>query len=148
MLTCSRRHFHHLLSLQQIAFFMPEKSPSIFIFSRELEIIREQERAKKKAKVMQYSSRHSRFGGAFVVSNMKSISEREVITHRPVKDLKEISFDKNKVPKKKPKNRKPLTETEYTRRSTLSIRLFLKDFCIQFIEHCYNPLMSAVKVNF
>lgn len=112
---------------------------------RELEIIREQERAKKKAKVMQYSSRHSRFGGAFVVSNMKSISEREVITHRPVKDLKEISFDKNKVPKKKPKNRKPLTETEYTRRSTLSIRLFLKDFCIQFIEHCYNPLMSAVK---
>ena len=31
-------------------------------------------------------------------------------------------------------------------RSTLSIRLFLKEFCILFVENCYNPLMHAVKV--
>ena len=31
------------------------------------------------------------------------------------------------------------------RRSTLSIRMFLKEFCVQFLENCYNPLMAAVK---
>ena len=108
--------------------------------------MREAEKAKKKAAVMKYSSRHSKFGGSFVVSNVKSISDREVIAYKPVSDVRQLSFDKNKVPKKKPKNRKPLTETEYTRRSTLSIRVFLKEFCIQFLENCYNPLMSAVKV--
>ena len=32
-------------------------------------------------------------------------------------------------------------------RSTLSIRLFLKEFCILFVENCYNSLMHAVKVS-
>ncbi len=34
-------------------------------------------------------------------------------------------------PKKKPKNRRPLVGQDASRRSTLSIRMFLKNFCIQ-----------------
>ena len=36
---------------------------------------------------------------------------------------------------------------EHTRRSTLSIRVCMKDFCVEFIKKCYNPLMRAVKVS-
>jgi hypothetical protein len=78
---------------------------------------------------------------------MKSISDREVIYHKPLKDVNEMTFDITKKPKKKPKNRQPIKGQEVSRRSTLSIRLGLKEFCTQFLENCYNPLMYAVKVN-
>ena len=92
--------------------------------------------------------RHSRFGGTFVVHNMKSISDKEVIYHKPLKDVNEMTFDTTKKPKKKAKNRAPIKGQEVSRRSTLSIRLGLKEFCVQFLENCYNPLMYAVKVNY
>lgn len=90
--------------------------------------------------------RHSRFGGTYVVQNMKSISDRDVIFHKNQKDVSNLTFDINKKPKKRPKNRQPIKDQEVTRRSTLSIRLGLKEFCTQFLESCYNPLMYAVKV--
>ena len=61
----------------------------------------------------------------------------------PANDLK---FDDNKRRRKRPKNRKVIVDPDPSRRSTLSIRLFLKEFCVQFLEHCYNPLMRSVKV--
>ena len=93
-----------------------------------------------------YFNRHSRFGGTFVVKNFKSISENDMIYHKNERDTSRIELDAYKKAKKKPKNRKPLTDREVKRRSTLSIRLGLKEFCIQFLENCYNPLMYAVKV--
>lgn len=81
-----------------------------------------------------------------MVQNMKSISDRDVIFHKNQKDVSNLTFDINKKPKKKAKNRQPIKEQEVTRRSTLSIRLGLKEFCVQFLESCYNPLMYAVKV--
>ncbi len=65
--------------------------------SRELAIVREQEKAQKKAAQMKYNSRHSRFGGTYVVANMKSISERDVIFHNSVSKVKDMTFDQNKV---------------------------------------------------
>ncbi|XP_038077743.1 protein timeless homolog isoform X2 [Patiria miniata] len=112
---------------------------------QELEMIRQQELAEKRAKVMATSARHSRFGGTFCVKNMKSISDRDIIYHAAIQNSNNITFDNKKEPKKKPKNRMPMKDTSITRRSTLSIRLFLKEFCILFIENCYNPLMHAVK---
>ena len=92
--------------------------------------------------------RHSRFGGTYVVKNMKSISENDVIYHKSqATDASKITLDMNKKPKKKAKNRKPIIEKDLVRRSTLSIRLSLKEFCVQFLENCYNPLMYAVKVS-
>ena len=78
---------------------------------------------------------------------MKSISERDVIFHRRLGNVKDITFDHNKPKKKRPKNRAPITAVELTRRSTLSIRVFLREFCVQLLENCYNPLMYAVKVS-
>ncbi|KAH3702538.1 hypothetical protein DPMN_077562, partial [Dreissena polymorpha] len=112
---------------------------------RELEMVREQEKLQKKANIMKHSTRHSRFGGTFVVKNFKSISENDLIYHKSKCDVDDINLDANKRPKKKAKNRKPLIDREVKRRSTLSIRLGLKEFCVQFLENCYNPLMYAVK---
>ena len=33
------------------------------------------------------------------------------------------------------------------RRSTLAIRLFLKEFCVEFLHGAYNNLMSVVRDN-
>ncbi|XP_033732500.1 protein timeless homolog isoform X2 [Pecten maximus] len=112
---------------------------------RELEMIREQERVRKVSDHKKFSTRHSRFGGTYVVKNMKSISERDVIFHKAQHDVSNLSFDVNKKPKKIAKNRQPIKDKDLVRRSTLSIRLGLKEFCVQFLENCYNPLMYAVK---
>ena len=80
------------------------------------------------------------------MKNFKSISDNDLIYHKSHGDVSKINLDTNKKPKKKPKNRKPIIDREVKRRSTLSIRLGLKEFCIQFLENCYNPLMYAVKV--
>ncbi|XP_052803681.1 protein timeless homolog isoform X2 [Mya arenaria] len=112
---------------------------------RELEQAREQEKLEKKAHQMKVSSRHPRFGGTFVVKNFKSISENDLIYHKSKCEPGNINLDQNKRPKKKAKNRKPIIDREVKRRSTLSIRLGLREFCIQFLENCYNPLMYAVK---
>ncbi|KAK2149955.1 hypothetical protein LSH36_429g01017, partial [Paralvinella palmiformis] len=113
---------------------------------RELVMKRQQEQAERRAAILKQSTRHSRFGGTFTVKNMKSISDKEVIYHSSLGKVKDITFDHNKRVRKRPKNRQAITEKNLTRRSTLSIRLFLKEFCIQFLENCYNPLMAAIKV--
>ncbi|ESP02893.1 hypothetical protein LOTGIDRAFT_230391 [Lottia gigantea] len=114
---------------------------------RELEMIREQERAKRRAEFLKQSSRHSRFGGTYVVKNLKSISEREMIYHKAKGDVEAITLNDKKRRTKIAKNRQPIKNTEVCRRSTLSIRLCLKEFCVQFLENCYNPIMFAVKDN-
>ncbi|KAF6034912.1 TIMELESS [Bugula neritina] len=76
---------------------------------------------------------------------MKSISDKDVIYHKPLSEVKQHSFDVGKKSRKTPKNRQPIEGEEVTRRSTLSIRVCLKEFCVEFIKNCYNPLMRAVK---
>ena len=92
--------------------------------------------------------RHSRFGGTYCVNSVKSISDRPLIYHNSLAKLATLDFDRTKRGFKRPKNRKPLTDQEFTRRSTLSIRLFLKEFCLGFLDNSYNTLMAAVKVSF
>ncbi|KAA0201056.1 hypothetical protein HAZT_HAZT005746 [Hyalella azteca] len=94
-----------------------------------------------------YNARHSRFGGTFCIQNMKSISDRDVIAHKPLADVCALDFDQNKRGKKIPKNRAPLPDSSTTRRSTLAIRLFLQEFCVEFLNGAYNNLMSIVKDN-
>ena len=110
-----------------------------------------------------------------MLKGTKSLSDNnDMIYHRPLANAKDHSFDSGKRFKKKPKNRKPIhgmtieyvcdvccfttseiigidgltvaSGDEYVRRSALSIRVCLKEFCIEFIKSCYNPLMRAVKV--
>ena len=92
------------------------------------------------------SSRHSRFGGTFTLSNVKSISDRNVIYHRPLTSMDNIDFQKEKKPKRVAKNKR-VTSEDVKRRSTLAIRLFLKEFCVEFLHGAYNNLMSVVRDN-
>ena len=46
-----------------------------------------------------------------------------------------LNFDKEKRPKKLPKNKRMPDDPDATkRRSTLAIRLFLKEFCVEFLH--------------
>ncbi|XP_019613543.1 PREDICTED: protein timeless homolog [Branchiostoma belcheri] len=113
----------------------------------ELQTTRQRELADRQARIRALGTRHSRFGGTFVVQGMKSISDKDLIYHQPLKEISQVSFDREKNPKRKPKNRQPMKDGDGTRRSTLSIRLFLKQFCEDFLENCYNGLMRTVKDN-
>ncbi len=94
------------------------------------------------------SSRHSRFGGTFTLANVKSISEKSMIYHRPLTSMDNIDFHKEKRPKKVARNKRMPGDSEATkRRSTLAIRLFLKEFCVEFLHGAYNNLMSVVRDN-
>ncbi|XP_076324577.1 protein timeless homolog isoform X2 [Tachypleus tridentatus] len=114
---------------------------------KELMNIRDQEKAEKKVNQLKLSGRHSRFGGTFCVRNVKSVSDRDLICHRILADNQFLDFDQGKAFRKKPKNRRPQQDFDVTRRSTLSIRLFLRDFCVEFLNSAYNSLMSSVKDN-
>jgi hypothetical protein len=47
---------------------------------------------------------------------------------------------------KRPKNRLPMKDGGLQRRSAFSVRLFLKEFCVEFLNGAYNTLMYHVKV--
>lgn len=40
----------------------------------------------------------------------------------------------------------PLKETNIERKSAFSVRLFLKEFCVEFLHGAYNTLMKHVRV--
>ncbi|XP_017771147.1 PREDICTED: protein timeless homolog [Nicrophorus vespilloides] len=112
----------------------------------ELLAIRHRENNQKANKVKKFSgARHSRFGGTFVVKTMKSISENELICHKPLDKMDALKFDVNKTMSKIPKNRLPVQEQNAERRSAFSIRLFLKEFCVEFLKGAYNTMMYHVK---
>lgn len=78
---------------------------------------------------------------------MKSISDNELIYHKPLNRLDALNFDVEKKKPKTPKNRLPVRSSTSERRSAFSIRLFLKEFCIEFLNGAYNTLMYHVKDN-
>jgi timeless len=49
---------------------------------------------------------------------------------------------------KTPKNRRADNIDVQERRSAYSIRLFLKELCVEFINGAYNAVMYHVKVGF
>ncbi|XP_050343206.1 protein timeless homolog [Nymphalis io] len=114
---------------------------------QELLTMRMTETKERMNKVKMYSStRHSRFGGTYVVRNMKSISENELISFKPLNKISGFDFNGSKKSKLvKPKNRRPTESGMLERRSAFAIRLFLKEFCIEFLNSSYNPLMHYVK---
>lgn len=112
----------------------------------DLVAILRRENCEKEARMKKLaSSRSSIFHGTFCVKDLKSISDRELIVHRQVPDVNEVEFNRDKKAKRKPKNKTPMTCPDGTRRSTLSIRLMLKEFCLQLLNGAYNSLMHVVK---
>ncbi|EEZ99220.1 protein timeless homolog isoform X1 [Tribolium castaneum] len=114
----------------------------------ELLAIRHRETNQKQQKIKLYNgARHSRFGGTYVLKSMKSISDNELIYHKPLNKLEALNFDADKRKPKTPKNRMPVQSSTFERRSAFSIRLFLKEFCVEFLNGAYNTLMYHVKDN-
>ncbi|XP_076967171.1 protein timeless homolog isoform X2 [Tamandua tetradactyla] len=111
----------------------------------ELEILRQRELAEKKTRALQRGNRHSRFGGSYIVQGLKSIGERDLIFHKGLHNLRNYSSDLGKQPRRVPKRHQSARELSTQRRSALNVRLFLRDFCSEFLENCYNRLMGSVK---
>ncbi|XP_035244175.1 protein timeless homolog [Anguilla anguilla] len=112
---------------------------------QELEALRQKELAAKRTRNFQRGTRHSRFGGSYVVQGLKSIGENDVIYHRGLHNFKNYTHDMGKAVRRVPKRQMRARDREGQRRSALSVRLFLREFCIDFLENCYNRLMYLVK---
>uniref|UniRef100_A0A4W6F342 Timeless circadian clock n=1 Tax=Lates calcarifer TaxID=8187 RepID=A0A4W6F342_LATCA len=113
--------------------------------SQELEALRQREQAAKRSRTLQRGTRHSRFGGSYVVQGLKSIGDRDVIYHRNLHNFKNYSHDTGKEVRRVPKRNRQAKECKDKRRSALNVRLFLREFCVDFLENCYNHLMYLVK---
>ncbi|KAJ3603409.1 hypothetical protein NHX12_031151 [Muraenolepis orangiensis] len=97
----------------------------------ELEVLRQKEQAEKRSRTLQRGTRHSRFGGSYVIAGLKS--------------FKNYTHDSGKAVRRVPKRNRQARECEDKRRSALNVRLFLREFCVDFLENCYNHLMYLVK---
>ncbi|KAG6441528.1 hypothetical protein O3G_MSEX001806 [Manduca sexta] len=153
-----KQYFMHILEI--ISHLLREQNPSSLADAalqrsvdeklrdeQELLSLRTMETKNRLNKVKQYSAtRHSRFGGTYVVQNMKSLSDNELISFKPLTNISHLDFSGSKKTKLvKPKNRRPVESGFLERRSAFAIRLFLKEFCIEFLNGSYNPLMHYVK---
>ncbi|KAM7422367.1 hypothetical protein PAMA_010430 [Pampus argenteus] len=113
--------------------------------SQELETLRQKEHAEKRSRTLQRGTRHSRFGGSFVVQGLKSIADKDVIYHRNIHNFKNYTHDVGKAVRRVPRRNRQAQECKDKRRSALNVRLFLREFCVDFLENCYNRLMYIVK---
>ncbi|XP_060898705.1 protein timeless homolog [Labrus mixtus] len=113
--------------------------------SQELEALRQKELAEKHSRTLQRGTRHSRFGGSYVVRGLKSIGDKDVIYHRNLHNFKNYTHDTGKAVRRVPKRNRQAQEGKDKRRSALNVRLLLREFCVDFLENCYNHLMYLVK---
>lgn len=111
----------------------------------ELELLRRKELAAKRCRNLQRGNRHSCFRGSYVIEGLKSIGEKDVIFHQGLHNFKNYSHDVGKGVRRVPKRKQIAQDLERQRRSALNVRLFLREFCIDFLENCYNRLMYLVK---
>lgn len=86
---------------------------------QELVMARKRERIKQMVKPP--TGRHSRFGGTYVMQNVKSISDRDIICHKPLDRAVAMDFNSDKH-KQKRSFRVAKDEETIERRSALSIR--------------------------
>ncbi|KAK7576619.1 hypothetical protein V9T40_012905 [Parthenolecanium corni] len=100
-----------------------------------------EEKQKRKSLIM---SRHPRFSGTYVVKGVKSIGDNDLVVQSL--DCKvALTFDRNKRKLKTPKNRQPMQTQTTERRSAFSVRVLMKEFCIEFLNGAYNGFMHYVR---
>nr|WJN01327.1 timeout protein [Pachycrepoideus vindemmiae] len=150
---------YHVQILEIIAFMLQGQNPARLAKvgaqrtehekqaeEQRLLLMRKKEQTEKLAKMKKYAgSRHSRFGGIYVVQNMKAIGDNEMICHKPYQKIEDLDFSVTKQKTKKRKNKNELMSLGEERVSALSVRLFLKEFCVEFLNGAYNPVMRYVR---
>ncbi|XP_029159250.1 protein timeless homolog [Nylanderia fulva] len=108
--------------------------------------LRKKELNEKMDKIKKYAgSRHSRFGGTYIVQNMKAIGENQMICHKPYQKIETLEFGHNKKRVKQRKDKVSIQDAKVERTSVLSVRLFLKEFCVEFLSGAYNPVMKFAR---
>ena len=114
------------------------------------EILNSEKRAKIKSQ-----HTYNRFKeSTYVVKNLKSLSDQDLIYHKTPEDVTKITLDTNKAATRRTKRRQLLEEDSVysskgqpLHRSALKIRNLLKNFCSSFISSCYNSFMKCVRAN-
>lgn len=109
---------------------------------QELLAARRRENARRQARPP--SGRHSRFGGTYVIRNMKSVSDRDIICHQALQRVSAIDFDREKQAQKR-SHRHIKEEAQVTRRSAFTVRLCLREYCIEVLRSAYNTLVRQVR---
>ncbi|KAM0735754.1 Protein timeless-like protein [Formica fusca] len=108
--------------------------------------LRKKELHEKIDKIKKYAgSRHSRFGGTYIVRNMKATGENQMICHKPYQKIETLEFGHNKKRVKRRKDKMGVQDAKVERTSVLSVRLFLKEFCVEFLSGAYNPVMKFAR---
>ncbi|CAK9795773.1 Protein timeless homolog [Anthophora quadrimaculata] len=104
------------------------------------------EKQEKMERVRKYASaRHSHFGGTYVVQNMKAIGENQLLCHKPYQKIEALNFSQDKKKMARPKNKRAMSDPRCERTSTLSVRLALKEFCVEYLNAAYNPVMKYTR---
>lgn len=116
-----------------------------FKIDKELEQLKMKEDLQKQKKLTMKNSRHSRFGGTFVVQGKKSITEKDLIYHKNIKKIKDLSFDDEKTIRRHTRLDAIAEDTASKRLSTAQTRNCLKELAKKFLDVCYNPLMKKAK---
>ncbi|XP_037810211.1 protein timeless homolog, partial [Lucilia sericata] len=110
----------------------------------EQELLAARRREKQRLASKPAAGRHSRFGGTFVIRNLKSVSDRDIICHQPLERVTSIDFDREKQQQKR-SHRHIREEGQITRRSAFSVRLCLREYCIEILRSAYNTLVRQVR---
>ncbi|XP_046806289.1 protein timeless homolog [Lucilia cuprina] len=110
----------------------------------EQELLAARRREKQRLASKPAAGRHSRFGGTFVIRNLKSVSDRDIICHQPLERVTSIDFDREKQQQKR-SHRHVREEGQITRRSAFSVRLCLREYCIEILRSAYNTLVRQVR---
>ena len=87
----------------------------------EQELLAARRREKQRLATKPAAGRHSRFGGTYVIRNLKSVSDRDIICHQPLERVASIDFDREKQTQKR-SFRHVREEGQVTRRSAFSVR--------------------------
>ncbi|KAJ6222403.1 hypothetical protein RDWZM_000948 [Blomia tropicalis] len=125
---------------------------------KEIADARSRDRQKSEELMAKYRSNVSRFARpTFVVKNMKSISDRDMICHQLYTNPEvEIDLNKNKSTKARPRNRRPMQDSADNsdaygvariHRTNRKLRLILNEFCCKFLSECFNTFMNTVRTN-
>ena len=84
--------------------------------------------------------RHSRFGGTYVLANIKSVSDKDIICHQSLSRAIAMDFDREKTNQKR--SHRIVKENEkLERRSAFSVRLI--DFA-QFYTSTKHSILSFI----
>ncbi|CAF2742413.1 unnamed protein product [Rotaria sp. Silwood2] len=125
--------------LEIVVLMLREQSAQVLAYTGEQQAKKQREK----------NNDRSTFGGAtYIMCNAKGIGENQLICHRPLQNLNAMEFDREKRRFRRPKNRAPvkndLDDSQY-HHSALGIRLFLREFCLAFLDNCYNILMPRAR---